>query len=197
MSLQSWKFRTLFLPRYGKNLIKVPRVYGAYSSSTVLCMEWVTGTRLVDGDELVRSSGDADAPGRLVDALVQCSLRQMLESGYFHADPHAGNLLATADGQLCYLDFGMMSYLDRRQRVSIIEAVVHLVNRDFESLAALYERMGFIPAGTDVEPIVRGLQEALPDVLDAPVSELNVKNVINRVETNRWFGWSRPNFRIL
>ncbi|KAH8052605.1 hypothetical protein JL722_10159 [Aureococcus anophagefferens] len=155
---------------YGKNLIKVPRVYGAYSSSTVLCMEWVTGTRLVDGEELVRSSGDADAPGRLVDALVQCSLRQMLESGYFHADPHAGNLLATADGQLCYLDFGMMSYLDRRQRVSIIEAVVHLVNRDFEALAALYERMGFIPAGTDVEPIVRGLQEALPDVLDAPVS---------------------------
>ena len=166
---------------YGKNLIKVPRVYGAYSSSTVLCMEWVTGTRLVDGEELVEKSGDADAPGRLVDALVQCSLRQMLESGYFHADPHAGNLLATADGQLCYLDFGMMSYLDRRQRVSIIEAVVHLVNRDFEALAALYERMGFIPAGTDVEPIVRGLQEALPDVLDAPVSELNVKNVINKL----------------
>ncbi|KAH8047369.1 hypothetical protein JL721_12177 [Aureococcus anophagefferens] len=170
---------------YGKNLIKVPRVYGAYSSSTVLCMEWVTGTRLVDGEELVRSSGDADTPGPVCKSNLQpdfnCSLRQMLESGYFHADPHAGNLLATADGQLCYLDFGMMSYLDRRQRVSIIEAVVHLVNRDFEALAALYERMGFIPAGTDVEPIVRGLQEALPDVLDAPVSELNVKNVINKL----------------
>ncbi|KAH8062890.1 hypothetical protein JL720_13134 [Aureococcus anophagefferens] len=141
---------------YGKNLIKVPRVYGAYSSSTVLCMEWVTGTRLVDGEELVRSSGDANAPGPVCKSNLQpdfnCSLRQMLESGYFHADPHAGNLLATADGQLCYLDFGMMSYLDRRQRVSIIEAVVHLVNRDFEALAALYERMGFIPRARTSSP---------------------------------------------
>ena len=101
----------------------------------------------------------------------------MLDSGFFHADPHAGNLLATDDGRLCYLDFGMMSYLEERQRVSIIEAVVHLVNRDFEALADLYVRMGFIKAGTDVKPIVRGLQDALPDVLDAPVSELNVKNV--------------------
>ena len=92
----------------------------------------------------------------------------MLDSGFFHADPHAGNLLATDDGRLCYLDFGMMSYLEERQRVSIIEAVVHLVNRDFEALADLYVRMGFIKAGTDVKPIVRGLQDALPDVLDAP-----------------------------
>ena len=94
---------------------------------------------------------------------------------------HAGNLLATDDGRLCYLDFGMMSYLEERQRVSIIEAVVHLVNRDFEALADLYVRMGFIKAGTDVKPIVRGLQDALPDVLDAPVSELNVKNVASRL----------------
>ena len=98
-------------------------------------MEWVDGTRLVDGAELAVYTGDDKAGTRLVDALVQCSLRQMLDSGFFHADPHAGNLLATDDGRLCYLDFGMMSYLEERQRVSIIEAVVHLVNRDFEALA--------------------------------------------------------------
>lgn len=40
---------------------------------------------------------------------VQCSLRQMLENGFFHADPHAGNLLALPNGKLCYLDFGMVS----------------------------------------------------------------------------------------
>ena len=135
----------------------------------------------VDGAELAVYTGDDKAGTRLVDALVQCSLRQMLDSGFFHADPHAGNLLATDDGRLCYLDFGMMSYLEERQRVSIIEAVVHLVNRDFEALADLYVRMGFIKAGTDVKPIVRGLQDALPDVLDAPVSELNVKNVASRL----------------
>ena len=48
-------------------------------------------------------------------------------------------------GKLCYLDFGMVSYVESSQRLSIIEAVVHLVNRDFVSLANLYVRMGFIP----------------------------------------------------
>ena len=161
---------------YG-NTIRVPEVYDELTTSTVLCMEWVDGTRLVDGAQLQEYTGDPASGTQLVDALVQCSLRQMLDSGFFHADPHAGNLLATKDNRLCYLDFGMMSYLEERQRVSIIEAIVHLVNRDFEALADLYVRMGFIKQGTNVEPIVRGLRDALPDVLDAPVSELNVKNI--------------------
>ena len=87
-------------------------------------MEWVDGTRLVDGAELAVYTGDDRAGTRLVDALVQCSLRQMLDSGFFHADPHAGNLLATDDGRLCYLDFGMMSYLEERQRVPTYEVCV-------------------------------------------------------------------------
>lgn len=161
--------------------VKVPKIYPELTTADVLTMEWIDGTRLVDGDELKRVTGDADTPARLVDTLVQCSLRQMLDSGFFHADPHAGNLLATPDGQLCYLDFGMMSYLEESQRLSIIEAVVHLVNRDFENLAKLYVRMGFIKSDVDVAPIVDGLAAALPDVLDASVAELNVKNVVNRL----------------
>mmetsp|Transcript_21397 Transcript_21397/g.67123 ORF Transcript_21397/g.67123 Transcript_21397/m.67123 type:complete len:788 (-) Transcript_21397:199-2562(-) len=161
--------------------VKVPKVYAELTTNDVLTMEWVDGTRLVDGTALRDLTGDAQAPARLVDTLVQCSLRQMLESGFFHADPHAGNLLATRDGQLCYLDFGMMSYLEESQRLSIIEAVVHLVNRDFEALAKLYVRMGFIADDVDVRPIVDGLAAALPDVLDASVAELNVGNVVARL----------------
>ena len=54
-------------------------------------------------------------------------------------------------------------------RYSIIEAVVHLVNRDFVSLAELYKRMGFIPVEVDTKPIVQALEDALPNVLSAPV----------------------------
>lgn len=54
-----------------------------------------------------------------------------VQNGFFHADPHAGNLLATPDGKLCYLDFGMMSYVESNQRYGIIEAVIHLVSPPF------------------------------------------------------------------
>lgn len=84
-------------------------------------------------------------------------------------------------GKLCFLDFGMVSYVEAPQRYSIIEAVVHLVNRDFVSLTELYRRMGFIPADVDTAPIILALEAALPDVLNATVEELNIKNVINKL----------------
>eukprot|EP00640_Fibrocapsa_japonica_P000829 CAMPEP_0113934326 /NCGR_PEP_ID=MMETSP1339-20121228/1653_1 /TAXON_ID=94617 /ORGANISM="Fibrocapsa japonica" /LENGTH=726 /DNA_ID=CAMNT_0000936077 /DNA_START=52 /DNA_END=2232 /DNA_ORIENTATION=+ /assembly_acc=CAM_ASM_000762 len=156
----------------------VPKVYPDLSTKKVLTMEWVDGAKLTESDLIDQYGLDS---GKLVDILVQCSLRQMLENGFFHADPHAGNLLACEDGRLCYLDFGMMSYVEKHQRYGIIEAIIHLVNRDFVSLVVLYERLGFIPRGLDTQPIVRALENALPDVLDASVGELNFKNVINKL----------------
>ena len=63
-----------------------------------------------------------------------------------------------ASGKLCYLDFGMVSYVEPAQRYMIIEAVVHLVNRDFRALALLYRRMGFIPEDVNIDPIVLALE---------------------------------------
>jgi aarF domain-containing kinase len=91
----------------------------------------------------------------------------------------AGNLLACPDGRLCYLDFGMMSYAAQHQRNGFLLAVVHIVNRDWHELAKVYVRLGFIPEGTDLRPIELALENTLPDILSADVSELNFKNVIN------------------
>lgn len=62
-------------------------------------MEWVEGTKAPWGEDALR----------LIDVGIQCTLRQLLDAGFFHADPHPGNLLRTVDGRLAYLDFGMMS----------------------------------------------------------------------------------------
>ena len=174
--------------------IFVPKVYTDLSTSKVLTMEWVDGCRLTDKESLTAMGLDSS---KLVDTLVQCSLRQMLENGFFHADPHGGNLIAMPSGKVCYLDFGMVSYVEAAQRYSIIEAVVHLVNRDFVSLSELYKNMGFIPANVDTKPIVTALEEALPDVLNAPVGELNFKNVIGKLGDVMYkFPFSLPPFYI-
>ncbi len=90
-------------------------------------------------------------------------------------------MLATPDGRLCYLDFGMMSYAAQNQRNGFLLAVVHIVNRDWAALVQLYVQLGFIPAGTDLGPIQVALERALPDVLNADITELNFKNVINKL----------------
>eukprot|EP00591_Stephanopyxis_turris_P001028 CAMPEP_0195520670 /NCGR_PEP_ID=MMETSP0794_2-20130614/17404_1 /TAXON_ID=515487 /ORGANISM="Stephanopyxis turris, Strain CCMP 815" /LENGTH=798 /DNA_ID=CAMNT_0040650081 /DNA_START=92 /DNA_END=2488 /DNA_ORIENTATION=+ len=155
----------------------VPKVYSELTTSKVLTMEWIDGFRLTDPDLEVYGLDRK----KLVDTLVQCSLRQIMENGFFHADPHAGNLLACEDGRLCYLDFGMMSYADREQRNGFLLAVVDIVNRDWADLVRLYVRLGFIPEGVDLKPIELSLEDALPDALNAGVTELNFKNVVSKL----------------
>ncbi|KAL3912438.1 MAG: hypothetical protein SGILL_006882, partial [Bacillariaceae sp.] len=172
----------------------VPKVYSDLTTRKVLVMEWVDGFRLTDSASLEQYNLDRS---KLVDTLVQCSLRQILENGFFHADPHAGNLLACADGRLCYLDFGMMSYAERAQRNGFLLAVVHIVNRDWGELVRVYQRLGFIPLDTDVTPIEVALEKALPDVLNADISELNFRNVVNKLgDIFYTFPFSLPPFYI-
>ena len=145
--LQEARNAQRFADLYGNNpTVYVPRIYWRYSKSKLLVMEWI------DGERLTSPLLPEDVKTKLVSAMVQCSLQQILEKGFFHADPHGGNLLATADGKLVYLDFGMMSEVEGYQRYGILEAVIHLVNRDFRSLGQLYVRLGFIPPGSASPP---------------------------------------------
>ena len=120
--------------------------------------------------------------GAFVDSGIQCSLRQLLEFGYFHADPHPGNLLATPDGRLAFLDFGMMSEMPETARYAIIDHVVHLVNRDYVAMANDYYALEFLDESVDVSPIVPALEDFFDDVLQATVEELNFKTITDGLE---------------
>jgi predicted unusual protein kinase regulating ubiquinone biosynthesis (AarF/ABC1/UbiB family) len=154
--------------------IYVPRIYWEYTGRRVLTMEWITGVKLTQ-PEAIRAMG-VDA-SYLIEVGVQCSLRQLLEHGFFHADPHPGNLLATPEGNLAYLDFGMMSEVKPYQRYGLIEAVVHMVNRDFEGLANDYIKLEFLTPETDLTPIIPALARVFNNALGASVAELNFKSI--------------------
>ncbi len=158
--------------------VYVPTIYWEYTGRRVLTMEWITGTKLTRPDLLATQGIDARY---LIDVGVQCSLRQLLEHGFFHADPHPGNLLATPDGKLAYLDFGMMSEVKPYQRYGLIEAVVHMVNRDFESLVKDYVKLEFLTPDTDLAPIVPALANVFGNALGASVAELNFKSITDQL----------------
>ncbi|MEM9537879.1 MAG: AarF/ABC1/UbiB kinase family protein [Cyanobacteria bacterium P01_E01_bin.42] len=158
--------------------IYVPRIYWDYTGRRVLTMEWIEGTKLTNLEEVQARGIDAT---HLVEVGVGCSLRQLLEHGFFHADPHPGNLLATRDGKLAYLDFGMMSRIKPYQRYGLIEAVVHLVNRDFESLAEDYVKLDFLTEDTDLQPIIPALTNVFGNALGASVAELNFKSITDQM----------------
>ena len=158
--------------------IYIPKIYWEYTGRRVLTMEWINGTKMTNVKALREQGIDATY---LIEVGVQCSLRQLLEHGFFHADPHPGNLLATVDGKLAYLDFGMMSEVKPYQRYGLIEAVVHMVNRDFEGLARDYVKLEFLTPDTDLTPIIPALGSIFNNALGASVAELNFKSITDEM----------------
>lgn len=157
--------------------IRTPKIYWNYSARRVLTMEWIDGVKLTDDEGL------SEFDFKLTDFInvgLECSLRQLLEHGFFHADPHPGNLLATREGDLVFLDFGMMSTAPVTARYALIAHVVHLVNRDYLAMCQDYYELDFMDPSVDTTPIAPALANFFDDILDqSSVSKINFKTIID------------------
>ncbi|KAH9304656.1 hypothetical protein KI387_009060, partial [Taxus chinensis] len=159
-----------------KSQVKVPKIYWDFTRKSVLTMEWIDGIKLTDSEGVKEANLNIR---QLVDQGVYCSLRQLLEEGYFHADPHPGNLVAIRNGSLAYLDFGMMGNIPQQYRVGLIRTLVHFVNRDSMGLANDFLSLGFLPEGADLRTISDALQESFGD--EARKSQLDFQGIMNQL----------------
>jgi predicted unusual protein kinase regulating ubiquinone biosynthesis (AarF/ABC1/UbiB family) len=153
--------------------VKVPKIYWALSSHRVLTLEWIHGYKLTDASAVQK----AGIPMRqFVQIGVRAGLRQLLEFGFFHADPHPGNLFLTPDGRLAYIDFGMMDQLTQEAKEQLADALVHLVNKDYTELARDFVRLGFLPPDTDITPIVPMLEWVWQEAVGTQIRDFRFKN---------------------
>lgn len=157
--------------------VKVPKIYWRYSTTTVLTLEWINGFKLTDIDRVQQANLSTDT---LIEIGVTAGLQQLLEFGFFHADPHPGNLFAMPDGRMAYIDFGMMDQLDQTTKETLVDAVVHLINQDYDRLAEAFVRLGFLTPETDIRPIIPALESVLGDALGAKVRDFNFKTITDR-----------------
>jgi predicted unusual protein kinase regulating ubiquinone biosynthesis (AarF/ABC1/UbiB family) len=157
--------------------VKVPSIYWRYCSQHVLTLEWIHGCKLTDIAKLKENNLDADV---IIETAVTAGLQQLLEFGFFHADPHPGNLFATPEGQLAYIDFGMMDQLEQSAKESLVDAVVHLINKDYEDLAQDFINLGFLAPGTNIMPIVPALESVLGSALGESVRDFNFKTITDQ-----------------
>jgi predicted unusual protein kinase regulating ubiquinone biosynthesis (AarF/ABC1/UbiB family) len=167
-------------------LVKVPKIYWQYSSQRVLTLEWIHGLKLTDTAQVQAQGLDQNA---IIQIAVTAGLQQLLEHGLFHADPHPGNLFAMApepgsktnvNGRMAYIDFGMMDQLDEPMKEALVDAVVHLINKDYEELAKDFVRLGFLTPETDIRPIIPALETVFDEVIGKSVGDFNFKTVTDK-----------------
>jgi len=157
--------------------VKVPLIYWRYSTIRVLTLEWINGCKLTDTKNLCAAGLDADT---IIQTGVISGLRQLLEHGFFHADPHPGNLFALPDGRMAYIDFGMMDQLEQYTKETIASSVVHLINQDYVELAANFVKLGFLTPDTDIRPIIPALESVLGKAIGESVANFNFKTITDQ-----------------
>jgi predicted unusual protein kinase regulating ubiquinone biosynthesis (AarF/ABC1/UbiB family) len=154
--------------------VKVPEIYWKYTSTRVLVLEWINGFKLTDVDSIQAAGLDLD---HLILVGVTSGLRQLLEFGFFHADPHPGNLFAMPDGRMAFIDFGMMDQLEQEVKETLVDSVVHLINRDYNDLAKDFVKLGFLTPKTNILPIVPALEKVLGNAMGESVQDFNFKTI--------------------
>jgi aarF domain-containing kinase len=145
--------------------VLVPEPHASLCTRRLHVARWVSGEKL--------SQSQSNDVSSLVNLGVLVYLTQLLDTGFFHADPHPGNMLRTDDGRLVILDFGLMTRVTEAQRYALIEAIAHLIHRDYQAIAEDFVQLGFIPEGTDLRPIV----PALTRVFDAALAGGGAKSI--------------------
>ncbi|RQH20539.1 ABC1 kinase family protein [Okeania hirsuta] len=157
--------------------VKVPSIFWRYTTIHVLTLEWIDGLKLLDTEQIKAAGLDTDT---LITVGVTSGLRQLLEFGFFHADPHPGNLFALKDGRMAYIDFGMMDQLEQDTKETLVDSVIHLINKDYQELAKDFVKLGFLAPDVDIQPIVPALEIVLGNIMGEKVKDFNFKTITDK-----------------
>ena len=154
--------------------IHVPRVLNDLSTGHVLVMEFISGTKVTDLDGLRAAGYD---PRRINELIYRSYFKQLLEDGFFHADPHPGNLLVMADGRLAVFDFGMVGRISEELQRQMIEAFFHLYNRDIDAIVNDLVGLGFLEPRADVDAFRAIVTDVFKRKLNLKLGEVRFKDL--------------------
>ncbi len=158
------RFRQQFLDDEN---VEVPEVIWDMSSEKVLCLSYLEGTKISDLEKL--QSQEINLP-KIAEIGAISYLKQLVNYGFFHADPHPGNLAVSSKGKLIFYDFGMMGNISNNLQTRLGGMVKAAALRDASSLVSQLQQAGLISKDIDVGPVRRLVRLMLKEALTPPFS---------------------------
>lgn len=156
--------------------VHVPKVYWELTGRRVLAMEYVEGIKVRPRAALVRAGLEPAAVARNGARAV---LRQVLELGYYHADPHPGNLLVLPGNVVCFLDFGIVGSLHGEDRDQLVEMIAALVKRDADRMIRLAMETGQVSRRVDVRSLRLEIEDYLDRYWDVPLKRIRLSEAVS------------------
>ncbi|WGV28741.1 ABC1 kinase family protein [Halotia branconii] len=155
----------------GYEWVKVPRIYWRYTSPKVLTLEYLPGIKISQYEALEAAGIDRKVIARQG---AQAYLLQLLNNGFFHADPHPGNIAVNPDGALIFYDFGMMGQIKSNIREGLMETLFGIAQKDGDRVVQSLINLGAIAPTDDMGPVRRSVQYMLDHFMDKPFENQSV-----------------------
>jgi len=158
--------------------IKIPKLYRKYCTSRILTMELVQGIKISRIGELKRSAIDTAQVCRNGARLV---LKMIFEDGFFHADPHPGNLFVLDNGVIAPVDYGMMGILSESQMDELGDLVAAIVSRDSAAIVRVLRNIGVIEDAADLKRLEQDISELIIRYYRVSLGDINVRNLMEEL----------------
>lgn len=153
----------------------VPRVFEDYTTRRVLTSQLITGASINQEEELAKLDIDRT---QLAQAFAQIMLRQTITDGFFHGDPHGGNLKITPDGRIAFFDFGHMGTAGPQLRNSILQIINAVVNGDTDEMLAIITSVGVIGEQTDLRVLRLDIDKQMSQYWGASAGQIAMAEII-------------------
>lgn len=155
--------------------VHTPRVYWDYTGESVLTMEYVEGIKISDLPRLTAKGYDLKAIARNgADAI----LNQVLIHGFFHGDPHPGNLYILEGNRICFLDYGMVGRLDEELKYQLVDLIMAILDRDVDRVLNSLLFSGQLNEEIENQQLRRDLSEFIDDYYELPLQEINAGKLL-------------------
>ncbi|MBB5022503.1 ABC1 kinase family protein [Desulfurispira natronophila] len=174
LELQNLSTMASILRRYPD--VMTPAAFREFSTSHVLTMEFVSGVPIQD-HSLV-SSGKFPQAHQLAQQLFRSYLDQVLVDGFFHADPHPGNILITEEGKLCLIDLGMVSRITPRSQENLLKLLLAISDGDGHEVAKISMKIATRLPDFDEHNFVRQVSDLVLIYKDATIEQMQTGHVV-------------------
>lgn len=164
----------------GDSLVYVPGVFWDYTTKTVLTMEYVEGIKL---GEIERLKEEGYSLKALAERLTKTVLKQMFEHGFFHGDPHPGNVFVLSDGVLAFIDFGLMGRLRPNVRYHLSSLIIALMRQSTDGVLAAIYGLGLVPDEADEEKLRDDIDDLREKYYRVPLGEISLGEAVGDLLT--------------
>ncbi|GBG55598.1 2-octaprenylphenol hydroxylase [Sporomusaceae bacterium FL31] len=170
-------------------MISVPAVYPEYSRQRVLTLEFVTGYKVTDRAGLLAAGIN---PKTVAGILLDAYLKQALIHGFYHADPHPGNLFVRSDGGIIFIDFGMVGRITEQNKKAVRKLISGVISSNAEEVSRALQELGFIKPTANLLSLQKAIALLLIGLQDMQLEELGKLKIDGLLEELREFIYSQP-----